>query len=135
MVNDGIFVKIAKPKEMPESSVNVLAYLSRILLSSIKRIEVSINGNIIESNTTLRVNHVDGVTAKSREENKATVGLNLRSDILYIKKVSTIAIAPIIKRGTANKDSIEDASDTVFKYSGKFINLNTAAKKICPKNG
>ena len=134
-MNDGIFVKIAKPNEIPESSVSRLAYFNRILLSSIKRIEVRINGNIIESNTTLLVNHVDGITAKSREENKATVGLNLRSDILYIKNVSTIAIAPIINRGIANKDSVEDASATVFIDSGKFMNLNTAAKKICPKNG
>jgi hypothetical protein len=81
------------------------------------------------------VYHVDGITANSREENNATVALNFRSDILYIRKVSTNAIAPIINRGTANSDSTEDVSDTGFRNLGKSTTLNMPAKKICPKNG
>jgi hypothetical protein len=46
--------------------------------------EVNINGNIMESKTTLLVNQVNGITAKSNEENRPTYGLNLLSPILYI---------------------------------------------------
>jgi hypothetical protein len=88
-----------------------------------------------ESKTILRVNHVDGITAKSREENNATVGLNLLSAILYTKKVSKTEMAPIINLGTANAASIDVDSVPVFTILGKFIILNRVARKICPKKG
>jgi hypothetical protein len=126
---------MARPNDIPERRDNILINFGRILISSTKRIAVRINGNIMESRTTLLVNHVDGITANSREENNATVVLNLLSDILYIRKVSTNAIAPIINRGTANSDSIEDVSDNGFRSVGKSKILNMPAKKIGPKNG
>jgi hypothetical protein len=135
IVNDGIFVKIARPKEMPERNEIVLKCFKCTRVSKAKSIEVRINGNIMESKTTLLVNQLDGITAKSREENNATVGLNLRSPILYIKKVSTTAMTPIINLGTANKLSIDTESEAAFRICGKSMILNIAAKKICPKNG
>lgn len=79
MVNDGIFVKIATPKVMPERNDNVLKYFECKRVPKAKSMDVTLKGNIIESKTTLLVNQVAGITAKSIEENKATVGLNLRS--------------------------------------------------------
>jgi hypothetical protein len=103
---------------MPERKHSTLINFGRILISNINRIAVSINGNIMESRTTLLVYHVDGITANSREENNATVVLNFLSDILYIRNVSTNAIAPIINRGTANSDSTEDVSYMGFRKYG-----------------
>lgn len=82
IVNDGIFVKIARPKETPERNDSMLKCFGRKRVSKAKNIEVRINGNMIESKTTLLVNQLDGITAKSKEENNATVGLNFRSPIL-----------------------------------------------------
>jgi hypothetical protein len=134
-VNDGIFVKIPRPREIPESSDSVLAYLVLDRICRARRIEVRINGNISESKTTLLVNHVEGITANSSEENNATVGLNLLSAILYTKKVSITEIAPIINRGTANAVSMDNDSEPVFTIFGKLIILNILARRICPKNG
>ena len=93
------------------------------------------NGNISESKTTLRVNQVEGIAAKSKEENKATAGLNLRSAILYIKRVSNTEIAPIISLGVPYAASIDINSDPVFTIFGKSIILNMVARIICPKKG
>jgi hypothetical protein len=97
--------------------------------------EVNIKGNIMESKTTLLVNQVDGITAKSNEENKPTYGLNLLSPILYIKKVSITARIPIINLGTANNPPIDIEPEVVLTLPGKSMILNIAAKSICPKNG
>ena len=135
MVNNGIFVKIPRPKKTPERSDSVLTYLGCDRICDARRIDVKINGNIRESKTTLLVNHVEGITAKSREENNATVGLNLLSAILYTKKVSITEIAPIINLGTANTVSIDIDSEPVFTIFGKSIILNIVARRICPKKG
>jgi hypothetical protein len=126
---------MASPKEIPERNDIVLKCLKYTRASKANNIEVSTNGNIMESKTTLLVNQVDGVTAKSNEANKPTVGLNLRSPILYIKKVSTIAMIPIINLGTANSPSIDTEPEIVLRLCGKLMILNIAAKNICPKNG
>jgi hypothetical protein len=89
----------------------------------------------MESKTTLLVNQDDGITAKSREENNAIVGLNRRSAILYIKNVSITAKTPIINLGVSNNLSTDVASEVGFRICGKSMILNIAAKKICPKNG
>jgi hypothetical protein len=104
-------VNIARPNDIPENRYRVWINLGRSLVSSTSSIVVSMNGNIMESRTTLRAYHVEGITAKRSDENKATAGLNLLSDILYIRKVSTTAIEPIINRGIVNSDSMDDASD------------------------
>lgn len=67
---------------MPERNDNVLKCFECKRVSKAKSMDVTLKGNIIESKTTLLVNQVAGITAKSIEENKATVGLNLRSLIL-----------------------------------------------------
>ena len=128
-------MKIPRPKKIPESSDNTETYFACVRICNAKRIDVKINGNIRESKTILRVNHVDGITAKSREENNATVGLNLLSAILYTKKVSKTEMAPIINLGIANAASIDVDSVPVFTIFGKFNILNRAARKICPKKG
>ena len=135
MVNDGILVKIPKPKKIPESNDNILIYRGFDLICKARRTDVKISGNIRESRTTLLVNHVEGITAKSSEENNATVGLNLLSAILYTKNVSKTDIAPIINLGTANKVSIDTDSPPLFTMCGKFIILNIVARMICPKKG
>lgn len=131
-VNAGIFVKMARPKAIPESNDIVFMDLRCIRDSRAKSIEVKINGNMMESKTTLLVNQLDGITAKSRAEIKPTVGLNLLSPILYIKKVSIIARPPIISLGTSNNLSIENelAANILF---GKSMNLKIADKNIWPK--
>jgi hypothetical protein len=135
IVNAGIFVKIASPRDIPERNDIVLKCLECTRVSKAKSIDVSINGNIIESKTTLLVNQLVGITAKSNEENKPTVGLNLRSPILYIKKVSITAMIPIINLGIANNPSMETEPEFAFRLCGKSMILNIAAKNICPKNG
>jgi hypothetical protein len=131
-VNAGIFVKMARPKAIPERNEKVLIDLGYVRDSNAKSMEVRINGNIRESRTTLLVNQLEGMTAKSRAEINPTAGLNLLSPILYIKNVSTIAMLPIIKRGVSNNFSIEnELADNTF--CGKSIILKIAAKKIWPK--
>ena len=126
---------MANPKDIPERNDIVLKCLKYTRASKARNIEVSTNGNIMESKTTLLVNQVDGITAKSSEENKPTYGLNLRSPILYIKKVSMTAMIPIINLGTANNPSIDTEPEVVLRLCGKLMILNIAAKNICPKNG
>ena len=116
IVNAGIFVKMARPKEIPERTAMGLIELRCILDSNAKRMDVKMNGNIMESKTTLRTNQVDGITAKSRAEIKPTAGLNLLSPILYIKKVSIMAIAPIIRRGVSNNLSIDKELTDIIPF-------------------
>jgi hypothetical protein len=89
----------------------------------------------MESKTTLLVNQVEGITAKRNEANKPTAGLNLRSPILYIKRVSMTAMIPIINLGTANNSSMDTKPEVALRLRGKSMILNIPPKNICPKNG
>ena len=117
-------MKIPRPKKIPESSRSMLMYLGYERICKARRTDVKINGNISESKTILLVNHVEGITAKSREENNAAVGLNLLSAIFYTKKVSKTEMTPIINLGTANTASIDIDPEPFFTIFGKSIILN-----------
>jgi len=50
-------------------------------------------------------------------------------------KVSITARTPIINLGVSYNPSIDIESEAAVKFCGKWIILNIAAKKICPKKG
>src|SRR6266508_1526208 len=95
IINTGILVNIANPKNMPESKtrtfflsftpLNCLTTTVRYLvldLRSESKIEVKSKGNNIESNKILRRIHVMGITAKNIDAIKATFLPYILSEIL-----------------------------------------------------
>src|ERR671926_107060 len=89
MVNAGIFVKMAMPRNTPDSTIKILFLLSLIFFSDFDflvetaiNIERRRNGRRMGSNNIILVNHVTGNTAKRIEANNATFLLYLRSEIL-----------------------------------------------------
>jgi hypothetical protein len=112
MTNAGILVKMANPNDTPDKKNNKIPILSLFLFKRLleiiaSNIDKSKNGNNMESNNIHRKSQLKGVIPNMMDEIKAALLLYSRSDIWNTRKVSIIAINPIIIRGVRYNISIE----------------------------
>ena len=93
-----------KNNKIPILSLFLFKRLLEIIASNIDK---SKNGNNMESNNIHRKSQLKGVIPNMMDEIKAALLLYSRSDIWNTRKVSIIAINPIIIRGVRYNISIE----------------------------